>query len=85
MLTPDLLYQLYPLLSLKDSYHLSQVHQEGSLEFKGYLRQRGYTHTNVSYLKRVFRTWKSLQTKPRKIINSWIKPYKDPERPILLF
>ena len=85
-LTADLVDGVFSHLSLQESYRLSQVNQVSKRGFKAYLRQRGYTRTQVTRMRRAWTSWLSLLKSPIKpIINSWTKRPKDPEAPILLF
>ena len=85
-LTADLLDGVFSHLSLQDSYRLSQVTKASALGFKGYLKQRGYTRTQVARMRRAWTAWVSLpKHSPKQIINSWTKRPMDPEAPILLF
>jgi len=84
--TPDVLSLVYPNMSIHASYCLSRLSHPANAEFKSFLRQRGYTQTNVHLLRRMFKEWILAQTKqPKVIVNSWRKRIMDPEQPILLF
>ena len=86
-LTSDILFNVYPLLSLKDSSSLSQVTKDAYSEYQSYLKHKRYTPTILIHMCQIFKGWKTI-VKPVKRItcnNSWIKSPKDPERPILLF
>ena len=85
--TSDIFFNVYPLLSLKDSSSLSQVTKDAHTEYQLYVKRKGYTPTILIDMWQVFKEWKTI-VKPVKRItcnNSWIKSPKDPERPILLF
>jgi hypothetical protein len=86
-LSPDILFIVYPLLSLRDASSLSQINKTANREYKLYLKNKRYTPTNVRCMKLIFRGWKIKipHRKRLKYNNSWIKSPKDPERPILLF
>ena len=85
--TSDILFNVYPLLSFKDSYSLSQVTNHAYSEYQSYLKRMGYTPTILIHMCQIFKEWKAIVKPPKRITcnNSWIKSPKDPERPILLF
>ena len=85
--TSDIFFNVYPLLSLKDSSSLSQVTKGAHSEYTSYLKRRGYTPTILLHMCQIFKEWKAIVKPPKRITcnNSWIKSPKDPERPILLF
>ena len=82
----DIIYEIIKFLPLKDKFNLSCVSKQFSNQYKLYKKQYFITNINYNYLKKIFLKWKKKICKNKKlIVNSWYRPCKSENRPILLF
>ena len=84
----DLIPNILNELSIKDLLNISSTSKKLNDEVKYIKKNKLITKSNTLLRRRIFDYWVKyivLKIRARKRVCSWMKKFKDPERPILLF